>query len=93
MIVSGGADGTVRVWDLTSGAPRGEPLRGHDGEVTSAAVGTLEGRPVIVSGGDDGTVRVWDIRGDELLAVQSGSQIRTLACGATGTVVVEVPTG
>ena len=45
---------------LTSGAPRGEPWRGHDGGVTSVAVGTLEGRPVIVSGGWDGTVRVWD---------------------------------
>ena len=61
VIVSGGSDGTVRVWDLTSGGPRGEPLRGHDGGVTSVAVGTLEGRPVIVSGGDDGTVRVWDL--------------------------------
>jgi len=49
------------VWDLASGAPGGEPLRGHDESVTSVTVGMLEGRPVIVSGGEDGTVRVWDL--------------------------------
>ena len=61
VIVSGGEDGTVRVWDLATGRPVGEPLRGHDGAVRSVAVGELEGRAVIVSGGEDGTVRVWDL--------------------------------
>ena len=61
VIVSGGEDGTVRVWDLATGRPVGEPLRGHDGPVESVAVGELEGRAVIVSGGADGTVRVWDL--------------------------------
>jgi WD40 repeat protein len=51
----GGDDGTVRVWDLASGAPRGEPLRGHDGRVYSVVLGTLDGRPVVVSGGGDRT--------------------------------------
>ena len=60
VIVSGGDDGTVRVWRLADGAPVGEPLTGHDGAVTAVAVGALpDGTPVIVSGGDDGTVRVW----------------------------------
>ena len=31
VIVSGGGDGTVRVWRLADGTPVGEPLRGHDG--------------------------------------------------------------
>ena len=31
VIVSGGGDGTVRVWDLESGAPVLGPLTGHDG--------------------------------------------------------------
>ena len=60
VIVSGGADGTVRVWRLADGTPVGEPLRGHDGTVKAVAAAALpDGTPVIVSGGADGTVRVW----------------------------------
>ena len=60
VIVSGGEDGTVRVWRLADGTPVGEPLRGHDGGVRAVAAGALpDGTPVIVSGGADGTVRVW----------------------------------
>ena len=60
VIVSGGRDGTVRVWRLADGTPVGEPLTGHTGGVMAVAVGALpDGTPVIVSGGRDGTVRVW----------------------------------
>ena len=60
VIVSGGGDGTVRVWRLADGSPVGEPLRGHDGPVWAVAAGALpDGTPVIVSGDGDGTVRVW----------------------------------
>ena len=61
VIISGGHDGTVRVWRTADGAPVGEPLTGHDGRVNAVAAGALpDGSPVIISvGGDDGTVRVW----------------------------------
>ena len=60
VIVSGGHDGTVRVWRLADGAPVGKPLTGHPLGVEAVAVGALpDGTPVIVSGGHDGTVRVW----------------------------------
>ena len=60
VIVSGGGDGTVRVWRLADGAPIGEPLTGHPGGVYAVAVGALpDGTPVIISGGGHGTVRVW----------------------------------
>ena len=65
VIVSGGGDGTVRVWDLESGEPVLGPLTGHDGGVNAVAVGERHGRPVIVSGGDDRTVRVWDLESGE----------------------------
>ena len=60
VIVSGGCDGTVRVWRLADGTPVGEPLTGHHGPVNAVAVGALpDGTPVIISGGIDHTVRVW----------------------------------
>jgi hypothetical protein len=64
-LVSGGADGTVRVWDS---AGRSEPvvLRGHEGGVRALAV-LADGR--LVSGGDDRTVRVWNTRTGKMLAM------------------------
>jgi WD40 repeat protein len=48
------------VWRLADGAPVGEPLTGHTGDVSTVAVGALpDSTPVIVSGSDDVTVRVW----------------------------------
>ncbi len=59
VIISGGEDGTVRVWRLADGTPVGEPLTGHDGDVYAVAAGALpDGTPVIISGSWD-TVRVW----------------------------------
>ena len=60
VIVSGGRDGTVRVWRLADGTPVGEPLTGDISGVPAVAVGVLrDGTPVIISGSGDGTVRVW----------------------------------
>ena len=61
MVVSGSRDSTVRVWDLGTGDPVGDPLTGHTDGVLAVAVGELDGRPVVVSGGRDSTVRVWDL--------------------------------
>ncbi len=59
--VSGGDDNTIRIWDLATGDPVGEPLRGHTGYVYAITIADLNGRPVIVSGGNDTTARVWDL--------------------------------
>ena len=85
VIVSGGGDGTVRVWRLADGTPVGEPLTGHGG-VTAVAAGALpDGTPVIVSGGDDGTVRVWRLAdgtpvGEPLTGHDGG--VKAVAAGA-----------
>ena len=42
VIVSGSADNTVRVWDMASREPIGEPIRGHTSPVQAGAVGELE---------------------------------------------------
>ncbi|WFG45202.1 hypothetical protein [Pseudonocardia alni] len=55
-VVAGGADGAVRVWDVTSGAAV-SVARGHAGPVTAL---TATGQGTVVSGGVDGTLRSWD---------------------------------
>lgn len=60
-VVVAGGDGTVRVWDLATRAPIGQPLTGHTGAVNAIAIAQLDGRPVIVSGSTDGTVQVWNL--------------------------------
>ncbi|KAF5371921.1 hypothetical protein D9757_011498 [Collybiopsis confluens] len=57
-IASGSHDGTVRIWDATTGIQVGESLQGHDYPVTSVAFSPDGTR--IVSGSADKTVRIWD---------------------------------
>ena len=83
VIVSGGDDQTVRVWDLESGEPVLGPLTGHDGWVRAVAVGERRGRPVIISGGDDQTVRVWDLESERHGTLQIAFQHRALSVACT----------
>ncbi|NUR61920.1 MAG: hypothetical protein HOV87_25155 [Catenulispora sp.] len=61
IVVSGGGDKTVRLWDPAAGASVGEPLTGHLGAVTAVATTVLDERPHAVSAGMDGTARLWDL--------------------------------
>lgn len=72
VVVSGGDDGQVRIWDLESGAQVGSPLAADPYCVASVAVAELAGRPVIVSGGETGVIRRWDLADGRLV----GSDIR-----------------
>lgn len=60
IVVSGGEDTTVRVWDAATGASIGEPLAGHTSFVYAVAVGHVAGRDIIASYSGDDTVRLWD---------------------------------
>ena len=87
VIVSGGDDKAVRVWDAATGQPRGDPLTGHTGYVTAVAIGRIGDRDVIVSGSWDQTVRVWDAatgqpRGDPLTG--HTSYVTAVAIGRIG---------
>jgi len=61
--LSGGGDGTVRVWDLATGQLRAT-LTGHI-SVSSVAV-TPDGTTAVSGGSYDGTVRVWDLAGPDI---------------------------
>ena len=43
VVISGGDDRMVRVWDLATGTPIGSPITGHDGWVRAVAAAELEG--------------------------------------------------
>ena len=58
-VVSGGDDGSVRLWDPRAAGDRGRQLGRHDGEVWAVA---FTGEGLVVSGGDDGAVVLWDPR-------------------------------
>ncbi|MEU9869431.1 WD40 repeat domain-containing protein [Actinomadura sp. NPDC048021] len=50
--------GTVRLWDLATGKPIGDPLATDS--TTAVAVAEIGGRPLAITGGA-GSVRVWDL--------------------------------
>jgi WD40 repeat protein len=64
-IATGGADNTLRAWDLQSGSPISDPMIGHAGPVTCIAF-SPDGT-VIVSGGKDRTLRLWDPRSGQVI--------------------------
>ncbi|WP_344594944.1 hypothetical protein [Actinomadura vinacea] len=66
VILSGGHDCMLRMWDLRTGEPIGTPSIGHRtsvgyGGIAAVAVGELDGRPIAVTGAWDGAARVWDL--------------------------------
>ncbi|MFJ8793608.1 putative PEP-binding protein [Streptomyces sp. NPDC102462] len=58
---NGDTSGMLRMWDLATVAPVGEPLTMHKIGAVSLTTAVLGGRPVAITGGGDGTVRVWDL--------------------------------
>ncbi|MFN6528432.1 caspase family protein [Nostoc sp. ChiSLP03a] len=86
-IVSGGADGTVLLWNF-QGFPLAKRLRGHQGDVWSVAING-DGQ-TIVSGGDDGTVRLWNFQGLPLAEPLRGHQgvVRSVTISADGQTIV-----
>jgi hypothetical protein len=65
-VLTGGADGTARLWDAFTGEVRAS-LRGHRGAITSVAF-SQNGR-VAMTVGEDRTVRLWDTSNGEARGV------------------------
>jgi len=62
ILVTGGSDGSVRVWSL-SNFQAIHRLAAHDNSVTSLQFDNTR----IVSGGSDGRVKVWDVKNGTLV--------------------------
>ncbi|QRW22047.1 Vegetative incompatibility protein HET-E-1 [Rhizoctonia solani] len=57
-VSSGSMDRTVRIWDTSSPAPKGEPYTGHTRGVSSVSYSPAG--DLIVSGSHDQSIRLWD---------------------------------
>jgi WD40 repeat protein len=62
-IFDGSGDGMIRLWD-TSGNPIAQPIKGHQGSVSSVTFSPDS--KIIVSGGGDNTIRLWDTSGNPI---------------------------
>ncbi|MEU9575397.1 P-loop NTPase fold protein [Streptomyces massasporeus] len=66
VLATGGEDGTVRLWDPTTGTALGDPMTGHTQPLTGPADGLwwgdwggVDGRAVLAWASHDGTVGLW----------------------------------
>jgi WD40 repeat protein/serine/threonine protein kinase len=77
-VLSGGRDGTLRLWELNTGRWL-RNLEGHEGEVTSVCCDAA-GRWVLSAGADQ-TLRLWDLSAGRCLRTFTGHQAKvTAAC-------------
>ena len=79
-IATGGDDGTLRIWDPTTGAEL-RRLTGHKGQINSViARGTT-----VITAGVDGTVRLWDAAtGHSRSALVSDDEVWAIALSRDG---------
>ena len=96
-LVSGGSDGTVRVWDLASKKEL-MCLKGHEGPVRNVVF--MRDGSKLLSSGEDGTVRLWDATTGRQLKCFAGHEgpvakmivasdgRRVIVCGADGAIRV-----
>ena len=86
-VLSGGFDGTIRVWDGSSGEIR-LIVEGHLGEVSDVAVAFDD--QYGISAGQDGTVRFWELASGEPMWVLQAHKagITSIAISADGQYVL-----
>ncbi|KAG8897119.1 hypothetical protein FRB99_008431 [Tulasnella sp. 403] len=85
LVVSGGCDRDLRVWDVATGYCL-HSLKGHTSTVRCLKV--LDGRPIAVTGSRDSTLRVWDIQKGRCLHLLSGHTNSVRCLDVAGNIAV-----
>jgi WD40 repeat protein len=67
LLATTGEDGSVRIWDPSTGHQHGNSMTGHTGAILgvctlpgSEAAGYRDGHTLLVTAGEDGSARIWD---------------------------------
>jgi eukaryotic-like serine/threonine-protein kinase len=90
LLVSGGDDNTVKLWDMTTGKLR-QTFKGHTAPVTSVAL-SQDGK-TLISGSEDKTLKIWEVptatlrhtlseHTDRVYAVALSPDSKTIASGS-----------
>lgn len=69
LVLTGGEDGLLRLWDLSTGELVRE-MQGHDERIQSIA--SAQNMRLALTAGADGTLRIWDYQAGECLNVLGG---------------------
>lgn len=72
MALSGYSDGSLVLWDLSTGRPR-QTLGRYRGATAVTALAISRRRQLVSVGGDDGSVRIWDLSTARLLGSSAES--------------------
>jgi len=87
-VLTGGEDGTARLWRVDSGQMLGQPLRHKEGPVWAVAF-SPDGKTVL-TGSQDGTARLWRVDSGQMLGrpIQHGDLVWAVAFSPDGKTVL-----